>query len=142
VAIAACSSSPAPKTRPGALPGSVAAASAASHAPRHRGYRAARREWLAEGRVVGGAGQGLLLEMAVTDLQHGELADPENRSEYPAIIAALRNFMDVPDSEDTPAQVADLRADVAKIDKFFRLSGNRGCNHWPSTRKACWGAGT
>jgi hypothetical protein len=91
---------------------------------------------------VGGAGQGLPLEMAVTDLQHGELADPGNRSEYSAIIAALRNFMDVPDTEDTPAQVAELRADVAKIDKFFRLSGNRGCNYWPSTRKACWGAGT
>jgi hypothetical protein len=105
---------------------------------KRRGYFAPRKEWLAEGDVIGSAAEGLPLERAVTDLEHGEVSDSGSTSGYPAIIAALKNFMSIPDTEDTPAQDAQARADAVRIDKFFHLRGNRACDHWPSTRRACW----
>jgi hypothetical protein len=114
------------------------ASTSAAQVPGRRGYLAARKEWLDEGDVIGGADQGLPLARAVTDLEHGEAADSGERSQYQAVIAALKNFMSIPDTEDTPAQDARARADAMKIDKFFHLRGNRACTNWPSTRLACW----
>jgi hypothetical protein len=101
------------------------------------GYLAARQEWLDEGRVWSSADQGGPLDLAVTDLEHGEVADSGNRSQYLATIAALENLVKMPDAMDTRAQDAEARAAVAQIDQFFHLRVTRGCN-WPSALKACW----
>jgi ribonuclease HI len=137
---AACSASPAPRPKPlpEPRPRSTASASAANHVLKRGGYLAARREWLDEGSVIGGPDQDLPVERAVTDLEQGEVTDSGNKSEYPAIIAALKVFVNMPDTDVTAAQDAQARADAVKIDKFFHLRGKRSCYGWPSTRKACW----
>jgi hypothetical protein len=138
--VAACSASPAPRPEPLSepRPRSTASASAATHVLKRRGYLAARREWLDEGSVIGGPAQGVPVARAVTDLEDGEVTDSGNKSEYPAIIAALKYFANMPDTDVTAAQEARARAYAVEIDKFFHLRGNRSCYSWPSTRKACW----
>jgi hypothetical protein len=135
--VAACSSSPAPRPKllSSTRPTSTASASAATHVLRRGGYPAARKAWLAEGEAIDTAGQGIPLERAVTDLGHAEVTGSGIKSGYPAVIAALKNLEHFPDAMDTQAEDAQARADAEKIDRFFRLSGNRGCSSWPSTRK-------
>jgi hypothetical protein len=120
----------------GPLPRSTTSA-VATNALKDRDYLPAMREWLAEGRVIGGAAESIPLDMAVTDLEHGEVTDSKNKAEYSSIIAVIKNLAHLPDAMDTPAQDAQARADVVKIDKFFHLLVISGCN-WPSARKSCW----
>jgi hypothetical protein len=70
-----------------AMPGSPAGqrpapgpAAAGSASPADPGYRAARQQWIAEGLVVSSAAQNPPLDLAVTDLQHGEVTDAAGRS--------------------------------------------------------------
>jgi hypothetical protein len=100
------------------------------------GYTAARKEWLAEGKVIGSAAQSVPIEKALADLERGENTDSGNKSA--AIIAALKNFANMPDAMVTPAQQAMGRADAVKLDKFFHIHGHLPCTRWPSSRKACW----
>jgi hypothetical protein len=137
VVVAACSSPSPPRPTSKPLPGSTASAQATTIEHKDPGYLAARQEWLDEGQVWSSAGQGGPLELAVTDLEHGEVTDSGNKSEYPAITAALTNLVKLPDAMDTPAQDAEARAAVAQIDQFFHLHVTRGCD-WPSALKACW----
>jgi hypothetical protein len=102
------------------------------------GYSAARKEWFAEGKVIGSAGQSIPIEKALADLERGEIIDSGNRSAYPAIIAALKNFESFPDAMVTRAQRVQGQADTVKIDRFFHIDGNLPCTRWPSSRKACW----
>jgi hypothetical protein len=101
-------------------------------------YIAAKKEWLAEGKVIGSASQSVPIEKALADLERGEMTDSGNKSAYAAIIAALKNFAIMPDAMVTPAQRAQGRADTVKIDRFFHIDGNQPCARWPSSRTACW----
>jgi hypothetical protein len=135
VVVAACSESSKRVSEP--LPSSATSHLATTHVVTDPGKLAARHEWLDEGQVFSSALQSGPLEKAVTDLEHGEVTDSGNKSEYPAIIAAMENLAKLPDAMYTRAQEVQGRAYVARIDKFFHLRAIRGCN-WPSARKVCW----
>ncbi len=55
--------------------------------PADPGYRAAKQQWIAEGLVVSGAARNPPLDVAVTDLEHGDVADAGGTSAYHAPLA-------------------------------------------------------
>jgi hypothetical protein len=92
---------------------------ASSASPADPGYQAARQQWLAEGLVVSGAAQNPPLDLAVTDLEHGEVTGSARTSAYPAAIAAIRNLESIPLTSTTPAERHHAAADLAKLGRFF-----------------------
>jgi hypothetical protein len=142
IVVSACASSPSSQQKlasePQATTTTSTSPSAAPHVVGRPGYIAARKEWLAEGNVIGSAGQSVPIDKALTDLERGEITDSGNKSGYPAIIAALKNFASIPDAMVTAAQQVEGRVDTVEIDKFFHMPGNLPCTRWPSSRKACW----
>lgn len=87
-------------------------------------YQAARRQWLAEGLVVGGALQAAPLVLAVADLQQETTAHPAAASADDRAIAAIEDFEGIPLTDATPAQSAEANADAAAVDAFFGLAGS------------------
>jgi hypothetical protein len=126
---------PSPAAGQRSAPGPVPAS---SRAPADPGYQAARQQWIAEGLVVSGAGQNPPLDLAVRDLERGDLTDTSGTSGYPAAIAALRNFESLPLTGNTPAQLRRGDADVRKLGRFFGipLVGPCGTASGPAARAA------
>jgi hypothetical protein len=138
VIICACGSSRPLTTTAAQAASSSSATPNDSQGARRPGYSAARKEWLAEGDVIGSAAQSLPIERAIADLARGEHTDAGNTSTYPAVIAVLKSFASIPDAMVSKAQQVQGRADAIKLDQFFRIDGNIQCARWPSTAKSCW----
>lgn len=121
-ALLAAGCGPAMPGSPGGQRPAPRPAAASSASPADPGYRAARAQWIAEGLVVSGAAQNPPLDLAVTDLQHGEVTDAAGTSEYPVAIAAIRDFESIPLTSTTRAERRRADADLAKIGRFFHIS--------------------
>jgi hypothetical protein len=85
------------------------------------GYQAAKQQWIAEGLVMGGADQNPPLQLAVADLERGEVTDGGSKARYRAAIAAIHGFESLPLTDTTPAQRRRADADVSKLDRFFHI---------------------
>jgi len=61
------------------------------------------------------------------DLEQGETTDSGNRSQYPAVVAAIEDFERLPITNVTPAQDAEGNSDIALVNGFFGLSQMVSC---------------
>jgi hypothetical protein len=87
------------------------------------GYNGARYAWAVSNTGsgdVGGAGQGTYLEVAITDLQLALNWNlPGGRRAYHAAIREMRQMVFLPDTDVTPHQQAEYKADVVRLNHFF-----------------------
>ncbi len=95
--------------------------------PSGPGYAAARQQWIGAGLVMSSAAQNTALALAVLDLEHGETADTGNRSQYPAVIAAIEDIERLPITGVSAAQSAQFTADEATVTAFFDVPSLVSC---------------
>ncbi|MCU4185959.1 hypothetical protein K6U06_16430 [Acidiferrimicrobium sp. IK] len=72
------------------------------------------------------ANQALLLDQSASYLRIGETVDPGNTSGYPAAVGELVQLAGLPETGDTPAQMALAKSDIAALDSFFATPGAVG----------------
>jgi hypothetical protein len=85
---------------------------------------------------VGGSSlQNTALSLAVIDLESGEESDTGNRSEYPAVIAAIEDIERLPITSVTPAESAEFKSDGSLVDGFFSV-GQSGPSCGPDASTA------
>src|SRR5215472_10463473 len=117
---AACASASTPTSSSGPRP-TASSTSTTRALPADPGYQAAKQQWIAEGLVFGGADQNPPLQLAVADLERGEVTDTGNKTEYQAAIADIYGVESVPLTDTTPAQRRRGAADISKLDRFFHI---------------------
>jgi hypothetical protein len=102
-------------------PASAAAALRTTNSASPRpGYEAAKVQWLGASALVSGAGQNASLLLAVADLRRGQHM-AGNTSGYGAAIAAIIDFATIPITSVTQAENAQIKTDLAEVNKFFGL---------------------
>jgi hypothetical protein len=121
-----------------ALSAACSGLSGPTSSPGDPGYRAARQQWIAEALVVGSAGQNAPLQLAVADLDHGEITDAGRKAGYDVAVAAIKGLERIPLTSATRAQRARAAADLSKLDAFFhvRLLTTCGVASGPAARAA------
>ena len=86
--------------------------------PDDTGYALAKREWQIS-QYVEAVYQGATLAQVASYLAIGEGVDPGSTSDYSAAIEDLNQLASLPETDDTPAQVAEATADGAALNSFF-----------------------
>jgi hypothetical protein len=127
------------QARSGRLPSAGSGHVSAQHVAAASWYRAARAQWLGDGAVVSGAAQNTALYLAVVDLRRGR-EKLGGSSRYTAAIRAIADFEGIPITGVTSAMEAQVKADIAVVDRFFGLARTpwvHGClAHGPGIRGA------
>jgi hypothetical protein len=89
--------------------------------PSGPGYSSAQQQWMQTGSAPA-AGVGSTLMQAASDLQSG-LSTDTGTSGYPTAISELTQLASIPETSDTPQQMAEAQALVAALDTFFNTPG-------------------
>jgi hypothetical protein len=85
------------------------------------GYEAAKAQWEGAALVVGTGAQDGPLQVAVADLQRGEISDTGRTSRYAAAISGIKSFEALPITGVTPKMASRENAAIATINEFFGL---------------------
>ena len=88
------------------------------------GYYGALYEWRQSSQAAA-ANMGAFWILAATDLRAGmawdsKAAAKNGRSSYRVAIRDLRQLASFPDTDDTPKQDREIKADIMSLNKFFR----------------------
>jgi hypothetical protein len=89
------------------------------------GFTLAKEVWQ-QGAVAISAYQGAYWGRAVADLNRAMSADPKGTSRDGAAVKELGQLEGLPETSETPAQMAEAKKDTAALNKFFGTPGLYG----------------
>ena len=91
--------------------------------PGAAGWLLQRPTGVVYGCLYAAANQGTAWQQAASDLVSGETTDGGDTSGYAAAAAELNDLASLPDTSETPAQMAQFQSDVQALDTFFATPG-------------------
>jgi hypothetical protein len=86
------------------------------------GFALAKSQW-EQGAMAASADQVGFWNQAVTDLTGAESSAGSNEASYATAVQELQQLISIPETGDTPTQIAEAQTDVPALDSFFSTPG-------------------